>query len=183
MIQIETARQIGAAVRKERKRQGLTQQQLANVADVSRALISRLEKGAATALYPEKLLAVLDAVGLSLFIGDSQTDSFTSDRAQQTTSSRAAEDADRITPELRKSLEFADELQKKVQPNMLTGAQRVMAELAEHGEKAAMLQKMMQPSMAKIAEQLAAATANADFLKTSPLIAQRKKNDESSDRR
>lgn len=76
MESIRTARQIGQAIREKRLRQGLTQQELADASHVSRSLIVRLEKGTATALYPEKLISVLGALGLHLvLVGDQDENS------------------------------------------------------------------------------------------------------------
>ncbi|MDO4291453.1 MAG: helix-turn-helix domain-containing protein [Eggerthellaceae bacterium] len=70
MQEIRTARQIGAAVRNRRKELSITQQHLADAANVSRGFVNRLEKGAATAVYPDKLIDVLSTVGLSLYVTD-----------------------------------------------------------------------------------------------------------------
>ncbi|WP_288219987.1 helix-turn-helix domain-containing protein [uncultured Adlercreutzia sp.] len=72
MERIRTARQIGQTIREKRLQQGLTQQELADASHVSRSLIVRLEKGTATALYPEKLIDVLSALGLHLVLVDAQ---------------------------------------------------------------------------------------------------------------
>ena len=72
MEHIRTARQIGQAIRDKRLQRGLTQQELADASHVSRSLIVRLEKGTATALYPEKLIGVLDALGLYLILASDQ---------------------------------------------------------------------------------------------------------------
>lgn len=68
MSEIATPRQIGAVIREERQRKGLTQQQLADRAGVSRGFVNRLEKGSAAAVYPEKLFAVLSALGLRMIL-------------------------------------------------------------------------------------------------------------------
>lgn len=72
MKTITTARQIGQAIRENRLAHAMTQQQLADAAGVSRGFISRIEKGASTAVYPEKLLNVLAAVGLIMQIGEGE---------------------------------------------------------------------------------------------------------------
>lgn len=66
MEYIVTPRQIGLTIRERRRERGLTQEELAEAAHVSRTFVIRLEKGMAAALYPEKLIAVLDALGLRL---------------------------------------------------------------------------------------------------------------------
>lgn len=68
MQKIVTSRQIGQCVNARRKALELTQLELATRAGVSRAFVNRLEAGSATAVYPEKLLAVLNALGLSLCV-------------------------------------------------------------------------------------------------------------------
>lgn len=65
---IDLPRQIGQEVRKHRKSRGMTQQQLAESAGVSRGFVARLERGSAEAVFPQKLLDVLDALDLSLFV-------------------------------------------------------------------------------------------------------------------
>lgn len=68
MKKITSARQIGQVIRKKRTALGLSQQQLADAAHVSRGFINRIEKGASTAVYPDKLLDVLKALSLSLLV-------------------------------------------------------------------------------------------------------------------
>lgn len=68
MTVITSARQIGQAIRAKRKALSLTQQQLADAANVSRGFIARIEKGAAVAVYPQKLLDVMDVLDLTLRI-------------------------------------------------------------------------------------------------------------------
>lgn len=67
-MEIEIARQIGQAIRKQRTALGLTQSELAEKAHVDRSLIIRVESGEAKSLYPEKLLSVLHALGLKMLI-------------------------------------------------------------------------------------------------------------------
>lgn len=74
MREIRAPRQIGAAIREARHEKGLTQQQLADSSGVSRGFINRLEKGESVAVYPEKLLSVLSALGLRLMIGEAVED-------------------------------------------------------------------------------------------------------------
>lgn len=74
MDRIGTPRQIGAAVRQKRKAMGLTQQQAAAKAGVARSFVNRVEMGASTSVYPEKLLALLAALNLGLVIVDLDAD-------------------------------------------------------------------------------------------------------------
>lgn len=74
MESIRTTRQIGHVIREKRLQQGLTQQELADASHVSRSLIVRLEKGTATALYPEKLIGILGALGLHLALFSDQNE-------------------------------------------------------------------------------------------------------------
>ena len=60
-----SARAIGAAVRAERKRQGLTQEQLALVAGVGSRSVGLIEMGKETAQL-DVLIRLLDALGLDL---------------------------------------------------------------------------------------------------------------------
>ena len=70
MKRITLARQIGLVVRQKRQKLKMTQQQLADAAEVSRGFISRLEKGVSVAVYPQKLLDVLEVLDLSLWVDD-----------------------------------------------------------------------------------------------------------------
>lgn len=70
MRTISSARQIGRAIRDKREALSMTQQQLSDAAGVSRGFISRIEKGASAAVYPDKLLNVLKTLGLTMQIAD-----------------------------------------------------------------------------------------------------------------
>lgn len=59
-------RQAGIYVRRAREAQGLTRRQLAEAAQVSERLLASLELGNAPGIGLDKLLAVLDALGLGL---------------------------------------------------------------------------------------------------------------------
>ncbi len=59
-------RQAGIYVRRAREAQGLTRRQLAEAAQVSERLLAALELGDAPGIGLDKLLAVLDALGLGL---------------------------------------------------------------------------------------------------------------------
>jgi HTH-type transcriptional regulator/antitoxin HipB len=65
MANITNARQLGAEVREARKRRGLSQEDLAAQAGVSRAWLTRFETGHPTASI-EPLFRVLSALDLSL---------------------------------------------------------------------------------------------------------------------
>lgn len=67
MSQVFTSLDIGQAIRKERKRQRLTQTDLADLCGVSLTFISNLENGKETAEL-EKTLSVLNTLGLNLSI-------------------------------------------------------------------------------------------------------------------
>ena len=64
---VYTSKDIGAAIRAERKRQKLTQTELANLCAVSLSFISNLENGKATTEL-EKTLRVLNTLGLDLMV-------------------------------------------------------------------------------------------------------------------
>ncbi len=68
-MKVRTARNLGAAVRDARRRQGLTQQQLAQRAGVSREWLVRLEQGHAR-LELQLVLNTLAAAGLALQVSD-----------------------------------------------------------------------------------------------------------------
>lgn len=68
MKNINLARQLGQAARSRRRELGLTQQQLADAAGVSRGFVVRLERGDSVAMYPQKLIDLLHALGLDLLV-------------------------------------------------------------------------------------------------------------------
>lgn len=63
----QSAAEIGKLVQGERKRQGITQLQLAGMAGTGIRLISDIENGKAT-VQVQKLLKVLHTLGLGLFV-------------------------------------------------------------------------------------------------------------------
>lgn len=65
---IDAPRQAGLYVRRSREAQGLTRAQLACAAGVSERSLASLELGDATGIRLDKLLAVLEALGLSLAV-------------------------------------------------------------------------------------------------------------------
>lgn len=65
---IDVPRQAGLYVRRSREAQGLTRAQLACAAGVSERSLASLELGDATGIRLDKLLAVLEALGLSLAV-------------------------------------------------------------------------------------------------------------------
>lgn len=67
MSPVYTSKDLGAAIRAERKRQKLTQTELANLCAVSLSFISNLENGKATAEL-ERALKVLSTLGLDIAI-------------------------------------------------------------------------------------------------------------------
>lgn len=67
MSPVYTSKDLGAAILAERKRQKLTQTELANLCAVSLSFISNLENGKATAEL-EKALKVLSTLGLDIAI-------------------------------------------------------------------------------------------------------------------
>ena len=78
MKEIHTPRQIGATIQEARKRKGLTQQQLADSAGVSRGFVNRLEKGASAAVYPDKLFAVLSSLNIRMMLDDTSEEDYPS---------------------------------------------------------------------------------------------------------
>lgn len=67
MSPVYTAKDVGVAIRTERKRQNLTQTELANLCAVSLSFISNLENGKTTTEL-EKTLKVLSTLGLDLLV-------------------------------------------------------------------------------------------------------------------
>ena len=65
MSPVYTSKDLGAAIRAERKRQKLTQTEVANLCAVSLSFISNLENGKETAEL-EKALKVLSTLGLDI---------------------------------------------------------------------------------------------------------------------
>ena len=63
----QSATEIGKLVQSERKRQGITQLQLAGMAGTGIRLISDIENGKET-VQVQKLLKVLHTLGLGLFV-------------------------------------------------------------------------------------------------------------------
>lgn len=66
-LEQKTVKDIGALVQSERKRQGVTQLQLAGLAGTGIRFISDLENGKGT-IQVQKLLAVVRTLGLGLYI-------------------------------------------------------------------------------------------------------------------
>lgn len=65
---MRTERQLGAAIRQARTQAGLTQAELAELAGVSRALVSGVESGARPGAELQRVLAILRALGLGLVL-------------------------------------------------------------------------------------------------------------------
>lgn len=83
-LPITTPRQAGIYVRQAREAQGITRAALAKKAGVSDRLLASLELGDATGIRLDKLLAILNALSIGLFVqGDN--DSITSPGEQPTT--------------------------------------------------------------------------------------------------
>lgn len=75
---VNIPRQVGLYVARSRKAQGITRAKLADLAGVSERLLASLEAGDATGIRLDKLLAIYDALGLSLLtqgegIGESES--------------------------------------------------------------------------------------------------------------
>jgi y4mF family transcriptional regulator len=73
MKQITDTKSLGAVVKKVRKSQGLTQEQLAAACGLGRRFVVELEAGKATS-HIGKVMQVLSALGLSLHMADRKGD-------------------------------------------------------------------------------------------------------------
>jgi len=62
---VDSAERLGSAIRDARKRVGLTQSELADLLDLDREYVARVERGVHTQ-YFDRLVELLDAVGLAL---------------------------------------------------------------------------------------------------------------------
>ena len=71
--QLESAADVGRLIQAERKRQKLSQLQLAGLANTGIRFISDLENGKGT-VQLQKLLAVISALGLSMFVYSAWSD-------------------------------------------------------------------------------------------------------------
>ena len=71
--QLESAAAVGRLIQAERKRQKLSQLQLAGLANTGIRFISDLENGKGT-VQLQKLLAVISALGLSMFVYSAWSD-------------------------------------------------------------------------------------------------------------
>jgi y4mF family transcriptional regulator len=65
---LRTTKELGALVRETRKAQGISQEQLAGVANTGVRFVSDLENGKPT-VQLEKAIKVLEALGLGLYTG------------------------------------------------------------------------------------------------------------------
>ena len=74
MQPIAIPRQVSYAIRAAREKAGRTQGELAESAGVSRQLVIRLEAGRAPGIQLDKLMAVLDALDLHLFVAPGKAD-------------------------------------------------------------------------------------------------------------
>lgn len=72
---IRAPRQAGIYVRRQRERRSLTRAQLALKSGVSERLIASLELGDATGIRLDKLMAIFDALDLSLAVQHKEADS------------------------------------------------------------------------------------------------------------
>ena len=70
---LESAADVGRLIQAERKRQKLSQLQLAGLANTGIRFISDLENGKGT-VQLQKLLAVISALGLSMFVYSAWSD-------------------------------------------------------------------------------------------------------------
>ena len=65
---LRTTKELGALVREKRKAQGISQEQLAGVANTGVRFVSDLENGKPT-VQLDKTIKVLEALGLGLYTG------------------------------------------------------------------------------------------------------------------
>ena len=91
--QVKIPRQAGLYVRSKREELGLTRLQVAQRAGVSERLLAALELGDAPGIRLDKLLAILHALDLSLFVGGE--DNAPKEDTQSSTSSKRGESATR----------------------------------------------------------------------------------------
>ena len=75
---IKTPRELGAALRARRRAQALTQLQLAEMAGVSRAFVSELERGDRSGAELARVLAVIRALDLTIDLAVQEPRSFES---------------------------------------------------------------------------------------------------------
>jgi len=66
-IQVRDATEIGVVLRRARKRQGLTQQQLADLVGVGVRFVSEVERGKGTAEV-DRVIDLLRGVGIDVFL-------------------------------------------------------------------------------------------------------------------
>lgn len=66
-VELKTVKEIGNLVREERKRQNVTQLQLAGLAGTGIRFVSDLENGKGT-IQVQKLLKIVQTLGLGLFV-------------------------------------------------------------------------------------------------------------------
>lgn len=68
-IELKTPRQIGAYVKAERTRRGISRARLAELAGVSAKTVFSLEAGQAEGINLDKLMSILGALDLKLMVG------------------------------------------------------------------------------------------------------------------
>ena len=95
---VSTTYQLGSYVRSIREAHGYTRRELARDAGISERLLASFELGAAPGIGLEKVLMVLDVLGLSLHVGAFE-DSSPADGPRDSTSYRAKPPAMARAPE------------------------------------------------------------------------------------